>query len=223
MSTAMSTATSIATRATAEAAARNAVIVPIPSVEYSSETFRKFSRSITNAARAVPSLIGGGSNGDIFLTKDVLAYTVRTGGTGYAEAVHPGAIDFTEATTNAQIARVKETRARDLKTFNTQEGVRAGLCKLIIAIVPAKILVELEDAESGLDVVDPRRLLATIKKHAAPVTVLDAMTLRLARNASLTFDTADTLATQFALAKKAKGGLARVHTITTSESELMMM
>ena len=55
--------------------------------------------------------------------------------------------------------------------------------------------MELEDTESGLDKVEPRRLLAAIKKHAAPVTVLNAMTLRLARDAPLTFDTADTLAT----------------------------
>ena len=190
----MSTATSIATRTAAETAAMNAGIRPIPSVEFNSETYRKFSRSITNAARAVPSLIGGGGHGHIFLTEEGLAYTARTGGTGYTEAVHPGAIDFTGATTNAQIARVKETRATDLETFNTQEGARAGLRKLIIANVPAKILVELEDADSGLDEVESRRLLATIKKRAAPVTVLDAMTLRLARDAPLTFDTSDTLA-----------------------------
>ena len=83
--------------------------------------------------------------------------------------------------------------------------------------------MELEDPESGLDEVEPRRLLATIKKHAAPITVLDAMALRLARDAPLTFDTTDTLATQFALSKKAEGDLNRIHTITSSESERMMM
>ena len=49
------------------------------------------------------------------------------------------------------------------------------------------------------------------------------MTLRLARDTSLTFDTADTLATQFALSKKAKGDLKLIHTITTSDFELVMM
>ena len=120
----------------------------------------------------------------------------------YTEDVYPGAIDFTGVTTNAQIARAKETRATDLNMYNTQEGARAGLRKLIIANVLAKILVKLEDAGSGLDEVEPWRLLAAVKKHAAPVTVLDAMTPRLARDAPLTFDTANTLATQFALAKK---------------------
>ena len=173
--------------------------------------------------RALPSPIGGGSHGHIFLLDDVTAYTARTGGTGYIEAIQPVAIDFTGATTNAEIACVKETRATDLETYNTQEDARAGLRKLIIANVPAKILVELEDAESGLDEVKPRRLIAAVKKCAAPATVLDAMTLRLARDAPLTFDTADTLATQFALAKKAMGDLDRVHKITTSKSQLMMM
>ena len=83
--------------------------------------------------------------------------------------------------------------------------------------------MKLEDAESGLDEVKPRRFLETIKGRAAPVTVLDAMTLKNARNAPLTFDTADPLATQFALAKKAMGDLTHVHKITTSKSELMMM
>ena len=66
---------------------------------------------------------------------------------------------------------------------------------MIIANVPAKILLELEDAESVLDKVEPQRLLETIKGRAAPVTVLDAMTFKNARNAPLTFDTADPLAT----------------------------
>ena len=39
----------------------------------------------------------------------------------------------------------------------------------------------------------------------------------------LTFDTTDPLATQFALSKKAIGDLSRIYSITTSESQLMMM
>ena len=69
------------------------------------------------------------------------------------------------------------SRATDLETYNTQEGFPAGLRKIIIANVPAKILVELENTESGLDEVKPRRLLETIKRRAAPVTCLNAMTV----------------------------------------------
>ena len=118
-----------------------------------------------------------GNNRPIFLLETVAAYTTRIGRTGYTKAVHPDAIDFTRATTNAQIARVKEMHATDLKTYTTQEGARAGLHKIIVPNVPAKILVELEGAESGLDEVEPRDLLTTIKGRAALVTVLDAMTL----------------------------------------------
>ena len=124
------------------------------------ETCRKFSRTLF-----VPTPIGGGSNGYIYLLESVAEYTTRTGGTGYTEAVHPRAIDFTVATTNAQIVRVKRMRATDLEieTFHTHEGVRARLRKIIIANVPAKIFVGLEDAESGLDKFETRRLLETIK------------------------------------------------------------
>ena len=219
----MSTATNIATRSAAEAGVTKAVVTPIDAVDYNLEEFRKFNRTVVNAARAVPSSAGGGANGHIFLLETVAAYTTRTGGTCYTKAVQPGPIDFTGSTTNAQIARVKETRAADLETHNTQEGVRAGLRKIIVANVPAKILVQHEDAESGLDEVEPRVLLATIKERAAPVTCIDAMALKSARDAPLTFDTSDPLATQFALIKKAVADLQRIHSITTSESELMMM
>ena len=135
----MHTATSIATRSAAEAAVMNAVVVPITSVDYNLEVFRKFNWSIVNAARGLPLTIGGGNIGHIFLLETVTAYTTRTNGTGYTKAAHPGAIDFTGATTNAKIACVKETRATDLETYTTQEGARAGLCKIIVANVPAKI------------------------------------------------------------------------------------
>jgi len=159
-----------------------AVVTPINTVDYNLEVFRKFNHTVVNAARAVPSSVGGGANGHIYLLETDAAYTTRTDGTGYTEAGQPGPIDFTGSTTNAQIVRVKETRATDLETHNTQEGVRAGLRKIIIANVPAKILVEHEDAESGLDEVEPRVLLATIKERAAPGTCLDAMALKIAGN-----------------------------------------
>ena len=91
------------------------------------------------------------------LNRTKLSISCSTGGTGYTKAVHPDAIDFTWATTNAQIARVKETHTTDLETYNNQEGVRAGLCKLTITNVPAKILVVPEDTEPGLDKVKPLR------------------------------------------------------------------
>ena len=219
----MSTATNIATRSAAEAAVTRAVVVPIASVDYSLEDYRHFLRSVNNAARALPTTIGGGGHGHIFLLESHTDYTTRTGGTDYVEAAHPGAIDFTGATTNAQIARAKDVHATSLEVYNTQEGARAGLRKIIVANTPPRILVELEDPDSGLDEVEPRRLLELLKERAAPVTVTDAIQLRNARDAPLTFDTADTLATQFALSKKASGDLSRIHSITTSRSELMMM
>ena len=102
--TAMSTANNIAMRSAAEAAVTRAVVVSISSVDYSLEDYRHFLRSVNNAARALPTTIGGGDHGHIFLLESHTDYTTRTGGTDYVEAAHPGAIDFTGATTNAQIA-----------------------------------------------------------------------------------------------------------------------
>ena len=97
----MSTATSIATRSVAEAAVMNAVVVPITNVDYNLETFRMFNRSIINAALGLLSTIGSRNNIHIFLLETVATYTTYTGGIGYTKAIHPGAIDFTGAPTNA--------------------------------------------------------------------------------------------------------------------------
>ena len=217
----MSASTSIATRNAAEEAIGKAVIVHIPSTDFNSEEFRKFKRSVLGAARAVPSTVGGGAHGHIYLLEDDAAYNARAG-VGYTEAVHPGAIDYTGATSNAQIARVKDTHVTDVERFNTQEGVRTGLRKTIIANVPPELLVIHEDPESGLDEVEPRVLLATIEARAAPVTSTDAKTLKTARDKPLVFDTDVPLATQFAVARKNIADLQRVHNIATSETELMM-
>ena len=49
------------------------------------------------------------------------------------------------------------------------------------------------------------------------------MALNNARDAPLTFDTSEPLATQFAAIKKKIGDLQRIHDIVTSESERMIM
>ena len=150
----MSTATSIVMQSVVKAAATNAVVTPINDVDYNLEAFRKSRCTVINAVRAIPSTIGGGDNGHIFLLEFAPTYTTRAGGTDCIKTTHPGAIDFTGATTNAQIARVKEMCTTALETYNKQEGVRAGLRKIIIVNVPAKLLVQHGDAESGLNEVE---------------------------------------------------------------------
>ena len=61
-----------------------------------------------------------------------------------------------------------------------------------------------------------------IKGRLAPITSADTKTLKVARDAPLTFDTTKPLATQFALVNKAITDLNRIHNISTSKSELMM-
>ena len=218
----MSSATSIATRRAAEEAILSGGVVPIANVEYTTEEFRNFFRSIVNCARPVATEIGGGRHGHIWLLEDQATFTTRTGGVGFVEAVRPDPADFTGVTTNAGLARIKEEHSSALEAHNTQEGVRTGLRRQIIANVPRALLVALEDADSLLDEVEPRVLIATLKAGAAPVTVVDAQTLKAVRDKRLTFDDETPLATQFALVKKAIADLHSIHHIVTSESELTM-
>ena len=218
----MSSSTTIATRRAAEEAVLSGVVVPIPSVEFNVEHFRKFYRSVVNTARPVPTEIGGGGHGHIYLLEDHATYMLQTGGVDWVEAVRPGPLDFTGITTNAGIARIRETRSADLESHGTQEGARTGLCKKIIFNVPGSLLVALEDAQSGLDKVDPCVLIAALKDRAAPVTVQDAQTLKAGQDKKLTFDDETPLATQFALAKKAMADLLSIHRVATSETELVM-
>ena len=109
--------------------------------------------------------------------------------------MQPGPLHFTGITTNAGIARIREARSADLEAHDTQEGARTGLRKKIIFNVPGLLLVALEDAQSGLDEVDPCVLIAALKDRAAPVTVLDAQTRKAARDKKLTFDDETPLAT----------------------------
>ena len=136
--------------------------------------------------------------------------------------MQPGPLNFAGITNNTGIARIKEARTAALEAHNTQEGARTGLRKKIIYNVPAPLLVVHEDAESGLDEVHPCVLMATLKARAAPVTVLDAQTLKAVRDKKLMFDDETPLATQFAIAKKAKADLLSIHGISTSETELVM-
>ena len=173
--------------------------------------FSNFRRTIGIAVRAVPSIIEGGDSRHIYLLESRLH-----------QSHAPGNINFTGATANAQTVRVNETCATTLDSYNTQESAHAILHKIIIANVPAKLLVVHEDADSGLDEIEPRTLLETIETRAAPVTCVDAKTLKATCDTPLTFDTKDPLTSQFVLAKKAIADLRRVHGITTSEAQFMM-
>ena len=218
----MSTATAIATRLAAEKAATSATVAAIQGTNYNEDHFRAIRRAVINSARNIPSTIGGGAHGHTFLLESNAEHRTRTGGTGYTEATAPDPLDFTNVTTNVGIARVREAKAAKVETYNTQEGCRTGLRKLLIANVPADCFVELEDPDSGLNLVKPRDLLALLKANAAPVTVTDARALKAARNAFLTFDNKVNLATQFALKRRAAAEMQCIHGITSSESKLMM-
>ena len=97
----MNSNTNIAMRNTAKEAVLKAIVTPINSVKCNAEHFQKFKKSVFDATRTVFSTAGGGGYSHTFLPKDNATYTVRMGRTSYTEATHPGALNFTGATTNA--------------------------------------------------------------------------------------------------------------------------
>ena len=124
--------------------------------------------------------------------------------------------------TNAGIAWMKEERSTSVETYNTQEGCCTGLHKLIIANIPADLLVELKDPNSRLDKVKPHDLLVIIQANETPVKVANARALKASLDKPLTVDGNVTLTVQLALKRKAVAELTRIHQVTSSKRKMMM-
>ena len=68
----------IVTRTGAIDAINQATIFPITSVDYPNYNGRKFKRSLFAAAKSVPSTIGGGAHGHLYILMDATSYDMRT-------------------------------------------------------------------------------------------------------------------------------------------------
>ena len=213
--------TAIATRSAAEKAITSCDFVAIKSTEYTEEEARALKRSLVAAAKGVPTTVGGGAHGHVYIIKDTAEYAKRVPA-GYTEAPAPTGITYTTGATGAALAQEKEDAVAAAETYHTQEGSRAGLRKAILANVPRETIIELVDPESEFDEVEPRELLAVILRDADPATVVEAKELKQARDAPLTFDSPETLKVQFNLRKKVILDLQRLHQVETSWSEMMM-
>jgi hypothetical protein len=213
--------TAIATRSAAEKAITSCDIVAIQSTEYTEEEARKLKRSLVAAAKGVPTTVGGGAHGHVYLLESAAEYAKRVAA-GYTEAPAPTGVIYTDGDTGAALAQEKEDAVAKAETYHTQEGSRMGLRKAILANVPRETIIELVDPESEFDEVEPRELLAVILRDADPATVVEAKELKQARDAPLTFDGPETLKVQFNLRKKVILDLERLHQVKTSWSEMMM-
>ena len=78
----------IATITGAIDAINRARIVPITSVDYSNVDGRKFKQSLFAAEKAVPSTIGGGAHGHLYVLMDTASYNMRTA-VNYTDVTNP--------------------------------------------------------------------------------------------------------------------------------------
>ena len=221
----MSSATAITTRNAAENAITNRVVRAITSTAYTDEEAREFKNSLIAAARDVPTRLGGGAHGHTFLLETQAEHHRRTRtATDYAEATLPAELTYTGTNADAawKIAQLKNDQAVREEQYHTQEGTRVGLRKKIVANVPNALIIQHHDPDDHYDEVEPRVLLATIMDGATPITAVDGRALTEARDRALTFDTDETLAVQFAKARKEMRDLQNKHGVATSEGELMM-
>ena len=205
----------------------------IASTDYTEDEALKFQRTFVNALKRIPSSVGVHVDttvtpnvtrdyGSIYLIEDGAAYTARDGAPTYTEATRPGALTFTTGGDAAQIAQERANHALQEDTFNTQEGVRAGLREMLVKNLPPRTIMELADAEDAYENVEPRDIMAVVLANARPMNALNAKELKNLRDEPIEFEGEDNLALQFVQKKKHIAELTRLHQIGSSESELMM-
>ena len=222
----MAPTSAIATTNAARDAVTNADIHPIDNTEYSSEDARKFKRTVLTAAKNVPSKAGGreGAHGHAYLVDTVAEFRARAG-VDPSVATNPGRLTYTAGVAPdaraVTMAQERDDHEIANEMFYTQEGVQSGLRKAIIDNVPAEVLADSEDDESGFDDVDPKDMIAAVLANATPDTTLEAVDLIKLRDEQLIFDQDTKIGLQFKTKSKYIKDLLRVHGIETSPTEFM--
>ena len=219
----VSSTTAIAIRNSAKTAIASRTVRAIQTPEYADEDARNFKNDLIAMARDVPTTLAGGEQGHTFLLESQDDHHIRTGtNVNYEEAKRPEPIKFAAEATAADIAQLREDQASKEEAYHTQEGCRIGLREAIVANAPQAVLLEHYETNDGFNLASPRDLLATIMANATPVTITDGRALKKERDKELTFHTDTPLAVQFAAAKRATEQLLTLHSVPSSEAELMM-
>ena len=198
-----SVALAISTQTLAQTATESCVITPITLTKYSKEDVQNLKHMLIVAAKSLPTPIGGGENGHIFLFESLARYTTRTG-SGFTKATSPGAMKFT-GTSNGALSQEKLDHAIAEETYHVQEGAKTGIRKTIVASAPHEAIAELEDPKTRFNKVDPRKLLVLIETNADMATVLNTRQLKYIRDVPLEFEGDKNLATQFTVLKNHRG------------------
>ena len=113
--------TAITTRLAAEKATTCCGIVSIQSTGYTEEEACALKRSLVAAAKSVPTMVGGGAHGHIYLLESVAEYTAKRVDAGYTKLPAFTGITFTSGATAAVLAQKKETAVAKAEICHIQE------------------------------------------------------------------------------------------------------
>lgn len=190
------------------------MIDPITSVTCTEDDFHTFKRSIVEVATSVPTTIGEGLHGHMWLLESNADYQARSNCTAMAASTPTAHPSYDPNDTSAMIATKKAEHQTLVELFHTQEGCKQGLRQQIVRNVPDDAIIELKDPEYGYANMDPEELMQHLQDNCEAVDTVDLKSLMSKRNEQLDFKGKVMLKTRFTqLAHVIKElGRHRVHT-----------
>ena len=197
----------------------------LASVDFTTKDFHEFEKDILKAAKAVPSILGGGKHGHAWLVKSTAGYQKLTGDNTIVQAFidHPGTVaDIQTADSHAVIALKTAKKAESLTSYYTQCGSADGLRDLIIKRVPKSTIEDLEDEEEGWTGITALELLDHLRDQAEVVDVVDVNALLAERDEPMDFEGTTSLKVFFKDKERIIKTLKDDHKITSSHSELII-
>jgi hypothetical protein len=171
----------------------------------------------------VPTKMAGmaGSHGHTYFAKTDTTFHKRSG-VNPTPAANPGALKYTTDATEVNrlttIAQERKYHKVGPGVFHTQEGAIIGLWKILIASVPNKLIVELEEKDTFFSKVTPQDLIAIVMGGTTSGLTLKSMELIKLWHAHRVFDTNKTPGLLFKQRMKHIEDLLQVHKIKTSET-----
>ena len=149
-------------------------IDPIESTDLGQEEWNKFYKSILRAAKSVPTTLGGGKWGHVYLIKNEAGYKKYTGNSSLVQdrMKQPAKkATIPDNATEGQIAMLRDQNIANKDLYYTQEGTYAGLMYLTVNNEPRQLIKEKEHIKDGLEGVELLELLEHVQnKHRLQIT-----------------------------------------------------
>lgn len=201
-------------------------VIPISKVDYTSEEYNKFEKSLVTIARSVKSEHDGGKHGFAGLILNSAGYQKLLNDATKTIIFVPHkkparTATYTAAATPAEISLAKENHVADREQYYTQEGVEDALKYLILTSVPEEALVELQDDDTDFENVTPQEMMKHLRTNARVTDVFDKKQLLDALNEPIEFEGDLPLKGHFKTVDVTIKILKK-HNITASESIIMV-